>query len=126
MDRFRAVRRVLWITMGLNLVATAAKLIVGYWTGSLSLVADGFEGDYEVAIVISNDSDLVEPIKVVRQKLGLPVEILNPQRDRHKTAWSLKNAADDYRVIRTRALASCQFPDIMQDAKGTFHKPAGW
>ena len=49
MDRFRAVRRVLWITMGLNLVATAAKLIVGYWTGSLSLVADGFDSLFDAA-----------------------------------------------------------------------------
>ena len=38
MENFRAIRRVLWITLGLNLLATAAKLIVGYWTGSLSLV----------------------------------------------------------------------------------------
>jgi hypothetical protein len=38
MENFRAIRRVLWITLGLNLLATVAKLIVGYWTGSLSLV----------------------------------------------------------------------------------------
>lgn len=49
MDNFRAIRRVLWITMGLNLVATAAKLIVGYWTGSLSLIADGFDSVFDAA-----------------------------------------------------------------------------
>jgi cation diffusion facilitator family transporter len=46
---FRAIRRVLWITMGLNLVATAAKLSVGYWTGSLSLIADGFDSAFDTA-----------------------------------------------------------------------------
>ncbi len=49
MEAFRAIRRVLWITMGLNLVATAVKLIVGYWTGSLSLIADGFDSAFDTA-----------------------------------------------------------------------------
>ena len=49
METFRAIRRVLWITMGLNLVATAVKLIVGYWTGSLSLIADGFDSAFDTA-----------------------------------------------------------------------------
>jgi cation diffusion facilitator family transporter len=49
MTSFRAVRRVLWITMGLNLIATAAKLIVGYRTGSLSLIADGFDSVFDSA-----------------------------------------------------------------------------
>jgi len=49
METFRAIRRVLWITMGLNLLATAAKLIVGYWTGSLSLIADGFDSVFDSA-----------------------------------------------------------------------------
>jgi cation diffusion facilitator family transporter len=49
MDAFRAIRRVLWITMGLNLLATAAKLTVGYLTGSLSLIADGFDSVFDSA-----------------------------------------------------------------------------
>jgi cation diffusion facilitator family transporter len=49
MGNYRAITRVLWITMALNLVATAAKLIVGYWTGSLSLIADGFDSVFDSA-----------------------------------------------------------------------------
>ncbi|MFQ6099970.1 MAG: cation-efflux pump [Anaerolineae bacterium] len=49
MENFRAIRQVLWITLGLNLVATAAKLIVGFWTGSLSLIADGFDSVFDAA-----------------------------------------------------------------------------
>jgi cation diffusion facilitator family transporter len=49
MVNYRAVRRVLWITMGLNLVATAAKLIVGYSTGAISLTADGFDSAFDAA-----------------------------------------------------------------------------
>src|SRR5512145_1750846 len=49
MDGIRGIRRVLWITMGLNVVATIAKLVVGYLTGSLSLIADGFDSVFDAA-----------------------------------------------------------------------------
>lgn len=49
METWRAIRRVLWITLGLNLIATLAKLIVGYRTGSLSLIADGFDSVFDTA-----------------------------------------------------------------------------
>ena len=42
------------------------------------LLADAFEARYEQAVVISNDSDLVEPIRVVRDQLGRHVIVLNP------------------------------------------------
>ncbi len=40
---YPAIRRVLLITFFLNLLATAGKLIVGFITGSLSLIADGLD-----------------------------------------------------------------------------------
>lgn len=36
------VRRVLWITLLLNLAVSAAKVLVGSWSGSLAMVADGY------------------------------------------------------------------------------------
>lgn len=38
----RGVRRVLWITLGLNLAVSAGKVLVGQLSGSLAMVADGF------------------------------------------------------------------------------------
>ena len=49
MDTFRAIRRVLWITLALNLIASIAKLTIGYWTGSLSLIADGYDSAFDGA-----------------------------------------------------------------------------
>jgi hypothetical protein len=40
---------------------------------------DGFHNDFELAVIVSNDSDLLEPIKVVSQVLKKPVGLLNPQ-----------------------------------------------
>lgn len=40
---YRAIQSVLLLTFVLNLLATAAKLGVGLWTGALSLIADGLD-----------------------------------------------------------------------------------
>jgi|YNPBryantNP2012_1023418.scaffolds.fasta_scaffold00110_20 cation diffusion facilitator family transporter len=49
MGNLPAVRRVLWVTMALNLSVTCVKLGVGYWTRSLSLIADGFDSVFDSA-----------------------------------------------------------------------------
>ena len=45
------------------------------------LLHDAHMGRFEVAVVVSNDSDLLEPIKIVREQLGKKVGILNPQKN---------------------------------------------
>ncbi len=40
------------------------------------LLVDGFLGKYEVAVIVSNDADLIEPVRLVRAGLGLPVGVL--------------------------------------------------
>ena len=49
MRNLKAIRRVLYITMGLNLVATLVKLAAGYSTGALSLIADGYDSLFDAA-----------------------------------------------------------------------------
>jgi cation diffusion facilitator family transporter len=41
-DTTRSIKRVLWVTLGLNLVVAAAKIAYGYASGALSIRADGF------------------------------------------------------------------------------------
>lgn len=90
------------------------------------LLADGFQGEYELAIVVSNDSDLVAPVEVVRAQRGFQVGILNPQGRRRGTAWDLMRTATFYRRIREGVLKASQFPPTLQDAHGTIRKPKGW
>lgn len=97
------------------------------------LLLDGFRGKYDCAIVVSGDSDLVTPIRMVRDELKKPVGILNPQRlsgpncrPPRKNA-GLQHAASFYQNGVTWAqLAAAQFPTTMTDATGTFHKPPTW
>jgi uncharacterized LabA/DUF88 family protein len=87
------------------------------------LVRDGFRGEYEVAVVVTNDSDLLEPIRVVGRELALPVGILNPHR---KPSRALLPHVKFMKKIRPGLLAKCQFPDQLTDKDGTFRKPKSW
>lgn len=87
------------------------------------LVRDAYEDAFECAVVISNDSDLREPIDLVRNRLGKPVGVLNPQKH---PAIALTKVATFFKTIRSGVLRASQFPDELTDARGTFQKPAGW
>lgn len=87
------------------------------------LVRDAFLRKFETAVLITNDSDLAEPVRIVREELNLPVGILNP----HSTHSAvLKRLATFTKRIRQSDLIAAQFPDKLTDAKGEFHKPFGW
>ncbi len=87
------------------------------------LLLDGFQGDYDVAVIVSNDSDLVLPIGVVRNNLRLKAGVLNPQKN---TSWALRAAATFYKPIRVVLLRASQFPLSLHDSDGTITKPAVW
>lgn len=88
------------------------------------LLIDGFGKKYDVAVVVSNDSDLEAPIKYVRDILKLQVILLNP--DEKTTSKILARAASSVRQLRKGVLAISQFPEIMIDRSGTFYKPKVW
>lgn len=88
------------------------------------LINDGYKKRYEAAVLVTNDSDLLEPIKIVRKELGLPVGILNPHKN--PTSRVLAQHASFVRQIRRGVLVASQFPDELTDAHGSFHKPGGW
>jgi hypothetical protein len=87
------------------------------------LMSDAFGGDYEVALVITNDSDLCEPIRIVSTDLGIPVGVANPHPPKRRSQ-ALRGTF--FKQIRASALAQSQFPTTLKDADGTFARPAGW
>ncbi|MDE2900924.1 MAG: NYN domain-containing protein [Chloroflexota bacterium] len=87
------------------------------------LLLDGFERDYDQAVVISNDSDLTLPIQMVRDKLGMRVGVIDPSARR---SFGLASAATWYRHLRQGVLKISQFPDTLHDARGPITKPASW
>ena len=99
------------------------------------LVHDSCMRDADESIVISNDSDLVKAIEIVTAGLGRSVTVVNPNRasmlqtdPRHRRMhWELQRVATQ-RVfsIDDQILAASQFPPVLTDKQGTFHKPAAW
>jgi uncharacterized LabA/DUF88 family protein len=91
------------------------------------LLIDGFRARYDLAVVVSNDGDLKEPVRFVRHDLGAPVGVLNPHPRR---SWALSpkdlRRGSFYKPIRQAVLAASQFPDQLRDARGTFRKPRSW
>ncbi len=87
------------------------------------LVRDAAKSESTTAIVISNDSDLVEPLRVVRSDFGIDVYLINPQR---RAVAELSRVANDTRDITLATLAGCHLPVQLTDATGTITKPSGW
>jgi NYN domain len=87
------------------------------------LVRDAFKGAFDFAAVLTNDTDLVEPIRIVTEELGLPVTLLTPIAT---PSTSLARVASAIRHIRPY-IGPCQLPDVIPLAgKNPIRKPIEW
>jgi len=87
------------------------------------MLMDGFRKQYDVAVLVTNDSDLAQPVSMVRNELKLGIGILNPHQQHSQ---QLKQLATFIKRIRQSDLIAAQFPSPMIDATGTFTKPSSW
>lgn len=87
------------------------------------LILDAVGHHYDAAIVISNDSDLEEPIRRVRQRFGVAVDILNPTTVRSSI---LKRVASSYTRLALGDVQARQLPITVQDPQGPITRPPGW
>lgn len=88
------------------------------------LLIDSFKDHYEVAAVITNDTDLVEPIRFVTQEMKKVVGILTPVPN---PAKSLAAVASFVHHIRESHLAASQFPEQITLKNGrVIRRPETW
>jgi uncharacterized LabA/DUF88 family protein len=87
------------------------------------LMHDAHTRVYERAVVISNDSDLVTPIRIITKEIGIPITVISPF-DRNNI--QLKTVATDVKQIRQGVLSVSQFPENLKDATGEFSIPEKW
>ena len=88
------------------------------------LLLDAFRGRCDKAVVVTNDSDLREPIRVAEDELGVEVVIVNPHPPLRR---SLALRASAMRQLRPATVAACQLPPKLTDAQGRIiHKPPTW
>ena len=86
------------------------------------LLNDAWKGLFDAAAVISNDTDLVTPIRMVTVEQGKPVFIVCPGR--WQVASKLREAASNVRHMRPAMLEAAQFLDRLPGT--AIVKPAGW
>ena len=89
---------------------------------ALQQLVDAYEHDFEVAVVITDDSDLAEPINIVRRRLNHNVTVLSP-RGQSRT---LSRVATKFWQITVANLAASQFPPTLTDSNGVITKPPAW
>ena len=88
------------------------------------LLLDAFKGQFEKAVIVSNDSDLEMPVKLAKEQLAKEVQIVNPTSDKDvlKTSVSKPNLR-----LSESVLAACQFSSPLTLKTGrVLRKPDSW
>ncbi|MDE2834106.1 MAG: NYN domain-containing protein [Bacteroidota bacterium] len=86
------------------------------------LVNDAWTDKWDSAVVVSNDSDLAEAMRLVRQRVNIHVGLVTPGS--RQVSSQLKSHADFVRRIRGGALARSQLPDPIPNTN--IRKPDSW
>jgi len=89
------------------------------------VLADGFQHRIDHAIIVSGDSDLVPPVRVIKkEQLPVHVTVAFPPGRR---STDLAHASDDEIQIWQRTLERCQLPDVVRTRDGIkLERPAHW
>lgn len=88
------------------------------------LLMDAADGLFDVAVIVSNDSDLKEPIRLVKDRFGKQIVLLGSKQTR--ISGALKPLASFIKQFGPSALSAAQFPAQLSDAVGTITKPNNW
>jgi hypothetical protein len=110
------------------------------------MLVGAFRGDCDQLVVVTNDSDLAEPVRIINRELKIPVGIFNPHTadtahrratltghpfQKPRPSVELKKVARFYREISSDGagchMAISQFPNELTDPNGRkIRKPATW
>jgi uncharacterized LabA/DUF88 family protein len=90
---------------------------------AVHLLNDVWLDRYDSAVVVSNDSDLAEAMRLVKEHHSQKfVGLVTPGEG--KTSRQLQRHADFVRHVRRGALAKSQLPSPIPGT--SIHKPSGW
>lgn len=88
------------------------------------LLLAAFDERCDVALLLTNDSDFVEPVRIVQDRFRLRVVVVSPDT---VVAKALARAATPARPLDRRLLASSQLPDPVMDLDGRLiRRPRAW
>jgi uncharacterized LabA/DUF88 family protein len=89
------------------------------------LLLDAFNDTSDIYVVVSNDSDLMEPLRIAREDLGRKTGLVNPHKQQSRSLLKCKPTI--VRRIRAGALSASQFNDrILLPSGRVVMKPTDW
>lgn len=92
---------------------------------ALHVLNDAWKNEYDCAVIVSNDSDLSEALKLVKEQHKKMIGIIFPNTDhKRKPSKELAQYADFIKVIRKNILQKSQLPE--QILNTNIHKPKAW
>jgi len=88
------------------------------------MILDALDGAAQRLALVSNDSDLVFPVREIISRWQIPVEIFSPRTTK---CAALECAATSMNIIHTGTIARCMLPDTVTDHDGAIiTKPPHW
>lgn len=91
---------------------------------AVSLLSDAMNNEFDRAIVISGDTDLIPAIEAVhRNAPDKEIGVMFPLRRFHNT---LQKIADFSITMKERILEECQFPDELKVGDTIIKRPESW
>lgn len=92
---------------------------------ALHVLNDAWKNEYDCAVIVSNDSDLTEALKLVKNQHNKMLGIIFPNTDhKRKPSRELVQYANFIKPIRHNILKESQLPDIIPNTN--IHKPKTW
>ncbi|NQT67514.1 MAG: NYN domain-containing protein [Actinobacteria bacterium] len=89
---------------------------------AVHLVNDAWKNYYDCAVIVSNDSDLYEAMRIVKDELNKLIGLIILPRG--NPSVSLLNCANFKKAIRNNLLKNSQLPDPIPNTN--INKPATW
>lgn len=92
---------------------------------AVHLLHDAWQQQHDAAVVVSNDSDLAEAIRLVRETHDIPVGIIPPTcRNHRRISHQLSQVASFIRPLRNSALRKSQLPSSIPGT--SLSRPKSW
>ena len=89
------------------------------------LLDDGWRNNFDCAVIVSNDSDFSEAIRLVKRLDGKQIGIFFPfRKNKTRRSKQLLGLADFNRDVRENALRRCQLPEKIPGS--SIFKPSKW
>lgn len=93
---------------------------------AIRMVADAAAGRADLFVLLSNDSDQVGTLRLLKSELGVQTGIIFPMTSA-KSAKELVTTAPDVKAhVSAETLVASKLPDELDDANGTVRRPATW